>query len=725
MRTHPTKIVPLVLGAALLAAACDELPTEDTPGGIVVYDAGAGGGPDGGIRQNIPVMTGEIAPVYGFVSPAARAEYYYLGEVQRSGGKVPANEMYFFYDEAGRPLFRMAEDGSRLVGWHPVVDVIPTRAGYSPFWRVVKVRVKGEVDHAAISALRKLPAKKDTCQMDANCPGGTKCIEQRCTKPIQIGAFPLDGLKSKASLDESLLLATPTNVLINCPVVDADAKLLKGISSTDRPFPKVQIWFERLKAFCYLAEGAAEQEVFGSWEQLFCSRPEVSAACDAELRTASGKAALSASCQQELADPARAAAACEQSVLCNGALPLACSEQSWLSQSEKGKRELERAMLRSATAGLAGGALPAAPADAYFVRQELTFGTQSTQTFVLAKRNLVLTGSLPGQAGYTPLVRELSVIVDKDYESKELRSVAEVKAAQKAEEVEVLTVQEGGADKLHNLVVRGTIPACKGDSDCAGSGGVVDPPLKCSVEQGYCSPPFARLGEDCRRDVKECDPKGGPGGTRLACVGLRVREKYFCFHACDADATDTDGDPDRDSRCGSIEKLRCYALRRTDPSRPSGFCVQSCNSRVSDKAELIAQCRPATPKGHCDPARSASCCDPKNPTAGQACCGNGALEYGETCDDGNNKNKDGCNEFCSLSTFDRCAGAAECKGEGQQCKAPGSGSNNTYCLPVSKPEKDEREDDDAYRSVCMEYDWCWPPDERADWLGKKDEEEQP
>lgn len=594
----------VLLPLSLLLAGCDQLQTYDEPGGLVVYDAGSGGAPDGGIRQNRPVMTGEIAPVYGFVSPEAMVEYYYLGEVDRQGDAVPLGAIYLFYDEDGKPLFRLAEDGSRLVGWHPVVDTIPTRSGYSPFWRLHKVRVKGRVDESAMAELAKLPTAKETCQMDAVCASDKKCIEDKCRDPIRIGIFDLDGIKSLETLEQSKLLVDATNLVLNCPVVDANANLLKGLANPDLPFPRVQLWYKRLKAFCYLMEG--------------------------------GKALL----------------------------------------------------------GDGAGSLPPAKTppvkDAYFIRQDLDFGGGSPVVPVLPKRHLVLTEHLPASPAYSPLVRELTVVVDKDFTFKDVRSVGEAKG---------MGLKIKTTEQLHNLVVRGTIPACTTDDDCAGTGGKVDPPLKCSVEQGYCSPPFARLGEECRRGVKECDPRGGPGASRLGCVGLRVRDKYFCFHACDSGTQDGNADPDIDTRCGSIKGFRCYALRQTDPTRPNGVCIQMCNSRAGDKQNLLAQC--------------------VSPT-----CGDGKLQHGETCDDGNNTNGDGCNEFCTLSTFGRCDNNSDCKGTEanptQQCQEPFTTQGMTYCLPSDR-EKDEREDSDKYRVTCMEYDYCWPPDERADWLGKKEQ----
>lgn len=615
----------MATGAALLAlvAACDEFATLDRPGGIVIYDGGAGGQPDGGIRPHDPVLTGEIAPVYGFVSPAAKVEYYYLGEVEQQDGKIPVNAIYWFYDEDNKPLFRLSEDGTRVVGWKPVVDVVPTKDGYSPFWRVHRVRVKGKADHAAIDSLKVLPKitapEGKRCQMDAVCPEGEKCVEERCRAPIKVGIFDLDALKSKQSIDSSRLLVRETSTLLNCPVVDADATLLKGLSNPDLPFPKVQLWYKRLKAFCYLMEGG-------------------------------------------------------------------------------------RAILGRGLGALPGNQLPD-PIDAYFIRQKLDFGTGSTKSIVLAKRHLVLTEHLPGSSSYSPIVRESSLFVDDEHEFKDVRSVAEAK--QKGLEI-------ARSNRLHLLVVRGTIPACKSDDDCAGTGGKVDPPLKCSVEQGYCSPPFARLGEECRRGVKECDPKGGPGGTALACVGLRVRDKYFCFNACDGNAKDTNPDKEIDTRCGSVKGFQCFPLRQTDPTRPNGVCIQRCNSRAGDTQALLDQCVSTS-------------------------CGDGKLDYGEACDDGNTRGPttsggkvqpvqgDGCNQFCSLSTLTRCDKDSDCKGtddepsKPQTCKAPVAASKDLYCAPPNTLRKDETVENNKYRTICMEFDYCWPPDERADWLGKKED----
>jgi cysteine-rich repeat protein len=173
------------------------------------------------------------------------------------------------------------------------------------------------------------------------------------------------------------------------------------------------------------------------------------------------------------------------------------------------------------------------------------------------------------------------------------------------------------------------------------------------------------------------------------------RDKYFCYHACNSSEKDTDPDPDIDSRCGSVKLFHCYALRQTDPTRPNGVCLKDCNSRAGDAAAISDEC--------------------VSPT-----CGNGKLEFGEACDDGNKVNGDGCNSTCQMSTYERCDKDSDCKGAGQTCKEPVFGQGSTYCMPPPGKEKDESVENGKYRVTCP-WDWCVPPDERADWLGKKEE----
>lgn len=592
--------LPTIIAWALALAASGCVKGEfDAAGGLVQYDAGVG--VDGAIRPHKPVLRGEVAPVYGFVSAAEQVEYYYLGEVEPVGGQVATNPIYLFYDKDDKPLFRLNDAGDALVGWHPVVNILPTETGYSPYFRVHKVTVDGSVNPATIDALKAVVVPAKRCQMDAICQSGERCIEQACRASISIGDYQLDAIKSFSTLKQSGLAISETDTVINCPIVDANAKLLKGISAPDTPFPKLQLWYKRLRAFCFLVEGG--QPLFGTGTP---------------------------------------------------ATPL----------TSEGRVKRDKA---------------------YFIRQQLSFGT-AEKISVLPERNLVITERLP-KDGYSSLVEEHYITVGKQHEFSDVRSLKEAQD-------DKLPIARGS--KLHNLAVRGTIPKCSSDDDCKNTGGKVDPPLKCSPETGYCSPPFARLYEECRRGVKECDPKGGPGGEPLACVGLRVRDKFFCFHACDSRLSDENPDPDIDTRCGSKSQLQCFALR-SSPGRPNGVCIQRCNSRAGDKQSLLAQCVAPT-------------------------CGNGKLEHGETCDDGNTVSGDGCNEFCTLSTFERCESQGDCRGQGQTCQEPVVGQGAMYCLPAADKEKDERADQDKYRTICMEFDYCWPPDDRADWLGKKDEE---
>ena len=120
-----------------------------------------------------------------------------------------------------------------------------------------------------------------------------------------------------------------------------------------------------------------------------------------------------------------------------------------------------------------------------------------------------------------------------------------------------------------------------------------------------------------------------------------------------------------------------------------------------------------------------TCTDDGNVCTLDVCDAEGYCEHPgndqQTCDDGNRRNGDGCNQYCTLSTFDRCDYNSDCKGAGQQCREPVFGAAATYCLPVATKEKNEDEEQNKYRNICMEFDYCFPPDERADWLGKKEE----
>jgi cysteine-rich repeat protein len=83
-------------------------------------------------------------------------------------------------------------------------------------------------------------------------------------------------------------------------------------------------------------------------------------------------------------------------------------------------------------------------------------------------------------------------------------------------------------------------------------------------------------------------------------------------------------------------------------------------------AAILSITLSAQPPYECFDAPSSS------PSRALPLCGNGILDAGEVCDDGNQINFDGCNAFCSA--FDGMSAAGTLAGVPSECSAPGDGT---------------------------------------------------
>jgi hypothetical protein len=138
-----------------------------------------------------------------------------------------ANPMYWFY-RGGTPMFDVEDDpgapgGHRLAeedfagdfqSQYPIVDDLPGREGYSPYWEIVRVEVPSDYEPNRIKSLATL------------------------REAIDSGDFDL----------------VYTGEALHCPIVDWEATLERGVSARDRMLPRARLWFRQFRTYCYLFE---------------------------------------------------------------------------------------------------------------------------------------------------------------------------------------------------------------------------------------------------------------------------------------------------------------------------------------------------------------------------------------------------------------------------------------------------------------------------------------
>jgi len=101
-----------------------------------------------------------------------------------------------------------------------------------------------------------------------------------------------------------------------------------------------------------------------------------------------------------------------------------------------------------------------------------------------------------------------------------------------------------------------------------------------------------------------------------------------------------------------------------DPCVRGGECSGECNepSRTCDTVPDGTQCAGSDPNA-CMNACVAGACMATSPVTASRCCGNGLLDPGEQCDDGNATNGDGCSSTCSVEPgSNNCCAAATTAG---------------------------------------------------------------
>jgi hypothetical protein len=215
------------------------------------FDGSTPNAPTAGLPKN-------LSPQRGWMGNR-RAEYYDFGLVnivrKRSDNKIPdyavVNPMYFFYKENGEPLFSKPIYEERTGLWHirggrnvrnpnplpnankkipysvrqrdqlgdfqrPIIDRINQNTSeYTGLWEIVEVTVPpGYVPDAIKHA--------ETLQ-----------------KGVDAGTFRLN----------------PTQVVINCPLVDDRTYVTPSAMAYGNPTPRIEVWYRTKMGSCYLVNG--------------------------------------------------------------------------------------------------------------------------------------------------------------------------------------------------------------------------------------------------------------------------------------------------------------------------------------------------------------------------------------------------------------------------------------------------------------------------------------
>jgi hypothetical protein len=480
--------------AMLLCCACGkEQPTDQAFG---VVDPGEF--PDAGL--------GSLEPTYGFYD-GRRAEFYHFGDVDvrlNAAGDLQgaaANPMYWFY-RGDKPLFEMEADPGHPGGYrlttaeaigtdpptgscqsdqlgqscqsqYPIVDYLPGRDDYSPYWEIVKVKVPDDYEINAIKSTKTLREAVDT------------------------GAFQL----------------VYTGDAIHCPIVDSEAELQQGVSNRDRAFPRVPLWFRRLKSYCFLFE-RPDGFLGGDGFEMPAARVQVGTSNDPEV---------------------------DHDVLSVPGMLL------------------------------------------YFPRTHVVYPTGAE--YDAFPPDGILTGSLPGDPGYSPLAVVYYYRVVPGFPFGGYTSLSDIDPS----------LAEQADPKLYrDYPARGTIAPCTVDADCDDG---LTPPLACNQESGYCDAPPVGFAQHCGPGIARCDHTEYPATQYpglfpmgLACTSLRIQTERFCYMRCRWQDDDMDPGPN-DSRCQSIPGMICARTLRVI-EKDAGVCLRECNALrgIPESAAANAEC---------------------------------------------------------------------------------------------------------------------------------------
>ncbi|MFZ9889681.1 MAG: DUF4215 domain-containing protein, partial [Myxococcota bacterium] len=211
---------------------------------------------------------------------------------------------------------------------------------------------------------------------------------------------------------------------------------------------------------------------------------------------------------------------------------------------------------------------------------------------------------------------------------------------------------DAGTDDAGGAVIDGDDPTDGGLTvDGGGQVDAAEPdaatPLDAGVEPHLgCGNGALEPGESCD-DGNTSEGDGCNSTCELEDGQVCVSGASCASGICDATESIPQCEPA--NTCGNSELEAGESCDDGNTSEGDG-CNSTCELEDGQVCVSGASCA----SGICDTTESTPQCEPANT------CGNGALEAGEGCDDGNVTNGDGCNATCKLEDGAVCANGSSC-----------------------------------------------------------------
>jgi len=234
--------LPAAAVAALLGVACDESNLADAYYGRVIYD----GFPDSARGASLDPADPNAPRAFSFGAAFVDgevAEYLDLGEVNPVVPKV----------------YLLERDGQPIPGQHPIIDTLPDKGDYSPFWQVVKVEVEGDYaanDAKSLAAIKRRGWALSEQPFALFCavvnPDASWLTTNPDLPPLSIfygTGEPVPNLLFDPAAEGNGLDTRP--VLGDADASDAASALTEALGT---PFPSVElqpVWHKRLLGFCF------------------------------------------------------------------------------------------------------------------------------------------------------------------------------------------------------------------------------------------------------------------------------------------------------------------------------------------------------------------------------------------------------------------------------------------------------------------------------------------